>query len=118
MQNSMVMLTFSFKLQTPLLSKFGQKNQNYQFKLKFGKQTSPRMQNLMVVFAFSVFNRKYPFLGKFGQKNLNCQFKLKFGTWTNSNVQSSVVMFTYSDFDQMYIYCVGKFGPKFHNCLK
>ena len=36
MQNSMVVFTFSILLETPFLFKFGPKNQNFQFKLKFG----------------------------------------------------------------------------------
>ena len=37
------------------------KNQNYQFKIKFGPKTNSNMQNSMVVFAFSVLDRKHPF---------------------------------------------------------
>ena len=38
------------------------------------------MQNLMMVFNFSVLDQKYPFLGKFGPKIQNCLFKVKFDT--------------------------------------
>ena len=38
----------------------------------------------MVVFTFSVIDRKYYFFGKFGLKYQNFQFKLKFGTYNPS----------------------------------
>ena len=96
---------FFFRPEIPLSSKFGPKNQNFQFKPKFGTLTNSNMQNLMVMFTFSIFDQKYPFFGIFGPKiqnslkwNLvswiiriyrvvwwcsfycqNCHFKLKFG---------------------------------------
>ena len=45
----------------PFWSKFGLKNQNFQFKLKFAAKIISNMQNLMVIFNFSVFDQKYPF---------------------------------------------------------
>ena len=53
---------FCFRAETPFLGKFGQKNQNCRFKLKFGTKTNPNMQNSMVALAFSVLDRKHPFL--------------------------------------------------------
>ena len=47
---------------------FGPKNQNYQFKLKFGTYTNSNMQNSMVIFTFSVFDRKYSFWANLVQK--------------------------------------------------
>ena len=44
-----------------LLGKFGPKIQNCQFKVKFGIVNSSDMQDSMVIFNFSVFQRKYPF---------------------------------------------------------
>ena len=41
------------------------------------------MQNAMVRFNFSVFDRKYPFFGKFYPKHQNCQLGLKFGTYNS-----------------------------------
>ena len=62
------------------LRKFGQeKNQNCQFKLKFGTLTNLNMQNSMVVFTFFCFRPETHFLGKLGPNSENCQFKLKFG---------------------------------------
>ena len=81
MHNSMALFTFSvLDGRHPLFDKFGQKNQNCQFKLKFGTSTNLNMQNLMALFTFPVLDGKHPFFGKFGPKNQNCQFKLKFGT--------------------------------------
>ena len=52
----------------PFLGKFGPKNQNCHFKLKFGTYTSSNMQNSMVMFIVFVFDRKYPFLANLVQK--------------------------------------------------
>ena len=65
---------FRFRPQIPFLGKFGPKNQNCQFILKFGTWTNSNMQNSMAIFNFSFS------LGKFGPTNQNCPFKLKFGT--------------------------------------
>ena len=40
------------------------------------------MQNLLVVFTFSILNWKNPFLGKFGMKTPNMDAK-KTQTWVN-----------------------------------
>ena len=58
----------SFRPETPFLGKFGPKNQNCQFKLKFGSKTYLKMQNLMAMFTFSVLNRKHPFRANLVQK--------------------------------------------------
>ena len=52
---------FRFRPQIPFLGKFGPKNQNYQFILKFGTWTNSNMQNSMVMFNFSPFYWNYPF---------------------------------------------------------
>ena len=41
--------------------KFGPKNQNYQFELKFGTWTNSNMHNSMEILTLSVFDQKYPF---------------------------------------------------------
>ena len=46
-----------FTTQIPLLDKFGPKNQNYQFKLKFGTSANSNMQNSVMVFTFSIFDQ-------------------------------------------------------------
>ena len=55
---------FCFRLEISFLSKFGPKNQNCQFKLKFGTQNNSNMQNSMVVFTFSALDQKYSFCVK------------------------------------------------------
>ena len=63
MQNSMV-VSILFVLDwkyIPFLGKLGPKNQNCQFKLKFGTYTNSNMQNSMVVFTFSVLDQKQSF---------------------------------------------------------
>ena len=52
---------FCFRPQTPFLGKFGPKSKSCQFKLKFGTWTNSNMQNSMVVFTFSVSDKKHPF---------------------------------------------------------
>ena len=71
-------LFFHFRTETLFFGKFVPKNQNYQFKLKFAAQTNSNMQNSMVLFTFSVSDRKYRFLSKFGTKIQNCLFKVNF----------------------------------------
>ena len=55
-------------MEIPFLGKFYPKNLNYQFKLEFGTYTNSNMQNAMVIFTFSVFDRKYPFWANLVQK--------------------------------------------------
>ena len=59
---------FCFWVEILFLGKFGPKNQNCHFKLKFGTYTNSNMQNSMVMFSFSVFDRKYPFWANLVQK--------------------------------------------------
>ena len=69
----------SLYLFSSFFGKFGPKNQNYQLKLKFGTYTNLNMQNLMAMFTFFVFGRKYLFR-TIGPKNQNCQLKVKLYT--------------------------------------
>ena len=48
-----------FRPEKPFLGKSGQKNQNCQFKLKFGTKTNLNLQNSMMMFTFSVFEDKH-----------------------------------------------------------
>ena len=58
-----------FRPETPFfLGKFGSKNHNYQFKMKFGTEISLNIQNSMVVFTFSVLDWKYPSWANLVQK--------------------------------------------------
>ena len=59
---------FCFRLETPFLSKFGPKNQNCQFKPKFGSYINSNMPNSMVVFTFSVLDWKQHFWANLVQR--------------------------------------------------
>ena len=59
---------FRFWLEIPALGKLGPKNQNCQFKLKFGTYTNSNMQNSMVEFVLFVLHWKYPFWVNLVQK--------------------------------------------------
>ena len=50
---------FCFRLEIPFLCEIGPKIQNYQFKRNFGIKTNLNMRNSMMMFTFSVFDRKY-----------------------------------------------------------
>ena len=52
----------------PFCTNMVQKIKNCLFKPKFGTYTNSNMKNIMVMFIFSVFDRKYPFLGILFQK--------------------------------------------------
>ena len=52
---------FQFRLPITFLGKFGSKNQNCLFILKFGTWVYSNMQNSMVMFNFSAFYWNYPF---------------------------------------------------------
>ena len=54
----MVMLTFPFQTGKPLLGKFGPKNQNCHFKLKFGTFTNLNIQYSMMMLTFSFLDQK------------------------------------------------------------
>ena len=60
--------SFCFRPETHFLGKFGPKNQNCQFKLKFGTYTISNMQNSLVVFIFSVLYGKHSFWADLVQK--------------------------------------------------
>ena len=87
---------FCFPPHIPFFGKFAPKNQNCQFKLKFGTLSNSIIKNSMVMFTFVHFWPEIPLLGKFGRNYQNCQFKLKSGTQTNSNTQNWIVIFTFS----------------------
>ena len=55
------MFTFFFLSENTFMGKFGSKNQNCMFELKFDTLTSLNMQNSVVVFTFSVLDQKNPF---------------------------------------------------------
>ena len=53
----------------PFWANLVQKNQNSQFKLKFGAFTNSNMQNWMALFTFTVLDRKHSFWANLVQKN-------------------------------------------------
>ena len=55
---------FHYPPEKPFLSKFDSNIQNCQFKLKPGTQTNSSNQDSMVMFIYSVLDRKYPFWAK------------------------------------------------------
>ena len=62
MKNLMVMFTsFVFSQKYPFFGQFGQKNQNFQIKVKLDTYTNSNIQNSMVVFSFFDFDQKCPF---------------------------------------------------------
>ena len=64
----MLFTFFQFWPDILFLGKFGPKNQNCQFKLKFGMETDLNMQSSVVVFIFSDLDWKYFFWANLVQK--------------------------------------------------
>ena len=93
---------FCFRPEKPFWGKSGQKNQNRQFKLKFGTKTNLNMQNYVenIWCSLSCFRPEKQFLDKSGQTS---QFKLKFRTKTNLNMQNSMMMFPFSVFEHKHL---------------
>ena len=95
---------FRFRPKIPFLGKFVPKNQNYQFKLKFGS-----WPNLNILFSdavhFFCFWPKMHFLGNFGLNCQYCQFKVKLDINTNANMQNSIAVFTFFVFDWERPFC-------------
>ena len=91
-----------FRLHMLQWSKFGPKNQNCQFKLKFDTYTKLNMQNSVVLFTFSVFDSKYHFRSYLIQiKRETISFGLNFGTIRFKYAEfNSCSLF--SNFDQVY----------------
>ena len=81
----MLMYTSFFRPEISFLGKFGPKNQNCLFWMKFATQSN---LNLYVEFDgdvhFSVLDHKYPDW-QIWSKNSKFMFKLKLGSQTNSN---------------------------------
>ena len=62
---SLTTLVPLYVCKTYLLGKFSPKIQNCQFKLIFGTMTNSNLQNSILMFTFSVFDRKYSFWANF-----------------------------------------------------
>ena len=99
-----MIFTSSFSSGNTLFVQIWSKNQNFQFKLKFGTQTNSNDGEFNGGVQFFCFRLEIPILDKFGSKIRNCLFKVKFGAHTNSDMQNSMVMFTFSFFDQRYFF--------------
>ena len=56
----------------------------------------------MVVFTFSILDRKSLFGQIWSKKSQNCQFKLKCGTHTNLNMWNSMALFIFSVLDRKH----------------
>ena len=61
-------LFFCFRPKIHFLGKFDSKIQNCFCKLKFGTHTNSNIQNAMVMFTFSIFDRKYSLRANLIQK--------------------------------------------------
>ena len=81
---------FLFLMGNTFLSKFGPKNQNFQFKLQFGSKGNFNMKNSMVVFNFSLLNQKYSF-----RENLVPKIKIVSSGW---NLVPTIMFITFWDF--------------------
>ena len=68
MQNSMMLFTF-FLSGTTIFGQIWSKKSKYQLWLKFGAYTNWNMQNSVVMFTFSVFDRNYAFWANLVQKS-------------------------------------------------
>ena len=86
-----------------------------QFKLKFCTQTNSNMQNSMVMFTFSVFDRKYPFwtnlISKF--KIVSLEWNLICGLIRICWIQWWCSLFRYSTANTL----LDKFDLKIQNCF-
>ena len=124
---------FLFLTGNTFLGKFGPKNQNWQFQLKFCTRLIWICRIMLKICVHIFFLRpKKPFFGKSGQKNQICQFKLKSGTKTNNlNMRNSITVISWANLGEKFkIVCsklhliqrlirclfLGKFGPKICNC--
>ena len=79
---------FPFLTGNTLFGQIGPKNQNCPFKLQFGISANSNMSNTIVMFTYSVFNRKYPFWVKicFKKPILFVEPKIQIQKKTNSNM--------------------------------
>ena len=84
-----------FRLEIPFFGKFVLKNQNYQFKVKFGAKANSNMKNSMVMLTFFLFSIGNTFFGLILAQNLKlCR------SWNlvqrHFIMQNSMVVFTFS----------------------
>ena len=70
-----------FQQEIPLWGKFGPKNQNYLFKVKFGAETNSNMVNSMVIFIFLFSTQNSLFWENLVQKIKNFSFNWNLVPW-------------------------------------
>ena len=68
--------------------------------------TSLNVQNLKMLFNFSVLYKKYFFYGKFVPKNQNWGFRLKFSNYTNWKMMNLMLVFTFFVLGHKYSFSV------------
>ena len=104
-------------MEIPFLGKFGPKNQNSHFKLKFGTYSNSNMQTSMLMFVLSVFDWKYPFW-------VNLVQKVKIMSWSRNLVAGLIRICRIQWYCSLFLFLVeipflDKFGPKNQNsCFK
>ena len=86
---------FCFRSEITFLGKLIPKNQNYQFKLKFGTKSNSNMKNSLAMLTFSVFNRKYYLCNFFLKFKTNC-LRWNLVKETYYNMQNSMMVLTFS----------------------
>ena len=116
MQNSLVAFTFFlFWLKIPFFDKLGPKDQNCQFKLKFGTKNNLHMQNSVMVFTFSVFETGNVIFGETWSK-----IKIVSLSWNLVPAATRICRIHWwrSLFSRFYleILFLGKLGPKNWKC--
>ena len=98
---------FCFRLEIPLLGKFGPKNQNCHFKLKIGTNNNSNMQSSVVMLTFSIFNMKYPFWAYLAQKTKNVSL-----SWNFVPRPMQVCRIKWCLLFVFFVIDLSKFGPK------
>ena len=102
----------SLRPEIVFLSKFGPKNRNCVFKLKFAIVPSSSRLNQIVIGHFLCFRSR-----KIGPKVQNCSFTLNLGNQTSSIFQEQMVVFTNLFLDHKYRFRAN-LAEKFKNvCL-
>ena len=76
MQNSMEVFNFFFRQETPFLAKFGPKNQNCQFKLKFGTCTNFEYAEFKL-FVNKISTNKHRFFDKINDLDIKFRYQNK-----------------------------------------
>ena len=104
-----------FQQEIPLWGKFGPKNQNYQFKVKFGAETNSNMVNSMVIFTFLFSTQNSLFWENLIQKIKNVSFNWNLVPWLirRCTIQWNCSMFLFPTGNTLFF---GRFDSKSQNC--